>query len=67
MPSVEAKQACESCIEAAMKELEEFGEDEVEWQVANDVAIGLGRDLPDHTCDAVETEGEVKCACGCRS
>lgn len=53
---------CESCLEAAMDELEGFGE-EPSWQVAVDICIGLGRDLPDHVCNEEDTG--VPCACTC--
>ena len=27
----------------------------------------LGADVEDHTCEEVETDGEVKCLCACRT
>lgn len=26
----------------------------------------LGADLADHLCDQVETDGEIRCGCGCQ-
>ncbi|KKL83413.1 hypothetical protein LCGC14_1974970 [marine sediment metagenome] len=29
--------------------------------------VEFGLDMADHLCDEVETEGEIKCQCGCRT
>ena len=46
---------CESCLEAAREEGGEGIEDTVLGE--------FGADIMDHLCDAIETEGDVTCAC----
>ena len=29
--------------------------------------VEFGLDMADHLCDEVETDGEIKCQCGCRT
>ena len=49
---------CESCLESVS---EEFGSDDI---VAITMLIqAMGEDLPDHTCDKVESNGEIDCGC----
>ena len=47
---------CDSCIDAAAEE-EAFGID------GSLILASMSELLPDHLCDAIETDGEIKCAC----
>lgn len=50
---------CGSCKECALDE----GADSA---MAEDVMRQMGLDLPDHLCEAVETNGQTECGCQCR-
>ena len=47
---------CDSCIDAAAEE-EAFGID------GSMILASMSELLTDHLCDAIETDGEVKCSC----
>ena len=46
---------CDSCIDCASAEA--FGID------SSLILASMAELLPDHCCDAIETDGEIECAC----
>ena len=55
-----ANRVCDTCLDCAY-------DNDVEDESQADVMAMLGADLEDHLCDQVETAGEIKCGCACRS
>ena len=51
---------CDSCLTAAYDEGAEDGE--VQAALCRTVGVLMA----DHTCDEIETDGEIRCACSCK-
>lgn len=51
---------CDSCLDCAYDE----GAHNGELQAA--LCRTVGEILPDHLCDEIETDGEIRCACSCK-
>ena len=49
---------CDTCTDAALDE--GVPDDEVSL-----VMRELGGDLADHLCDQIESDGDIRCSCGC--
>ena len=56
---------CESCTEAVLEEVEDMGNSDVEEEELARLAEILGADIPDHICEA--TDSDTRCDCACRS
>ena len=58
--SIIRKVVCDSCLDAAYDE-------GVKGDLQDEVMRELGGEWVDHLCDQIESGGEIKCSCGCRS
>ena len=54
---------CDYCVEAVEDDAmgADFTEDEIQQ-----IATTMGYMMPDHLCDSVESDGEIKCSCLCK-
>ena len=52
-------QVCDSCCDSAY-------DDGVEADLQSTVMREFGGEMSDHLCDEVESNGDIKCGCGCR-
>jgi len=57
-----ATSPCDSCMDVGSEEAGNWGlnEDDIA-----EVLSELGGDIADHLCDEIETDGEIRCGCGC--
>ena len=51
---------CDSCFDAVQ---EDAGD--IDQATILHIALDLGADIPDHICEQTESDGEVRCDCGC--
>lgn len=57
---------CESCFMSYQDIAYDRDEDDETREVAAMFMADMGRDVPDHCCDATD-EPDIDCDCGCRS
>ena len=79
-PTLTGQRVCDSCLDTGYEESNELthgvlalfnadieGDIEPEKGEIAQLMIDIGGHMVDHLCDQIESGGEIRCNCGCRS